>query len=151
MDTPRELLESVELMVSELATNCVRHVQTAFELMILRTPEEIRVEVTDHGGGTPMMRSPGPEDPTGRGLRIVDMLSERWGVAHQSLSGKTVWFTLSTLLQAATRESRSRGQHAERTDPHLVASTARRSRAPRAGAHRVRYAHRPQRCSHHSV
>ncbi len=144
VDSPRDLLESVELMVSELATNCVRHVQTTFELMILRTPEEIRVEVTDHGGGTPAMRSPGPDDPTGRGLRIVDMLSERWGVAHQSLSGKTVWFTLSTLFDAATGEARFRAQRAERQDPDAGACTPRFSRAPGAGGRRGRYVYRPQ-------
>jgi anti-sigma regulatory factor (Ser/Thr protein kinase) len=127
---PRDLLESVELMVSELATNCVRHVKTRFELMILHTPAEIRVEVTDHGGGVPTMRSPGPEDPSGRGLRIVDMLSERWGVAHQSLSGKTVWFTLSTLMDAAAEETGSRRQQAERPEPDVVACTG----APRRGS-----------------
>lgn len=105
--SPRDLLESVELMVSELATNCVRHVRTTFELMILRTPKEIRVEVTDHGGGTPAMLSPGPDEPSGRGLRIVDMLSERWGVKDKSRSGKTVWFTVSTLLDPAIEEPRS--------------------------------------------
>ena len=67
-------------MVSELATNGIRHGQTSFDLVIELTADEIRVEVTDHGGGTPTMRFPGPDEPTGRGLQIVDMLSERWGV-----------------------------------------------------------------------
>jgi anti-sigma regulatory factor (Ser/Thr protein kinase) len=90
-----ELRQSVELMVSELATNCIRHVRTSFRLTVHRTPDEIRVEVTDHGAGTPRMRSPGPDDPTGRGLRIVDALSEQWGVEPEVPSGKTVWFTLA--------------------------------------------------------
>jgi anti-sigma regulatory factor (Ser/Thr protein kinase) len=104
--SPRDLLESVELMGSELATNCVRYVRTTFELMILRTPKEIRIEVTDHGGRTPAILSPGPDDPSGRGLRIVDMLSERWGVKNKSRSGNTVWFTVSTLLDPAIDEAR---------------------------------------------
>jgi anti-sigma regulatory factor (Ser/Thr protein kinase) len=127
---PRDLLESVELMVSELATNCVRHVKTRFELMILHTPEEIRIEVTDHGGGVPAMRSPGPEDPSGRGLRIVDMLSERWGVADQSLSGKTVWFTLSTLMDAAGRKRAREDSGPGRPQSDGVACTG----APRPGS-----------------
>ncbi len=94
-DTPLEARQAVELMVSELATNCIRHVKTSFHLTIRRTPEEIRVEVEDRGGGTPTMRSPGPDEPSGRGLRIVDMLSERWGVDHKTPGGKTVWFTLT--------------------------------------------------------
>jgi two-component sensor histidine kinase len=82
-------------MVSELATNCIRHGRTSFDLVIERSPDEVRIEVTDHGSGEPMMRFPGPDEPTGRGLQIVDMLSGRWGVAHESANGKTVWFTLS--------------------------------------------------------
>jgi anti-sigma regulatory factor (Ser/Thr protein kinase) len=89
-----EVLQAAELMVSELATNCVRHGNTRFDLTIERTSTEIRVEVTDHGGGTPVVRSPRPDEPTGRGLKIVDMLSDQWGV-EQRVRGKTVWFTLN--------------------------------------------------------
>lgn len=92
--TATEVLEAVELMVSELATNCVRHTNTAFELSVARARGRIRVEVTDRASGTPTMRSPGPDDPTGRGLQIVNMLSESWGVESRSARGKTVWFTL---------------------------------------------------------
>jgi hypothetical protein len=42
------------------------------------------------------MRSPAPEDVSGRGLRIVDMLAARWGVRYDADAGKTVWFTLTT-------------------------------------------------------
>ncbi len=101
-DSPREVREAVELMVSELATNCIRHVNTAFRVSIRRVQGELRVEVTDHGGGVPAMRSPGPDDPTGRGLRIVDMLSDRWGVADPGAGGKTVWFTLTCTTEKAT-------------------------------------------------
>ena len=40
------------------------------------------------------MRSPGPDEPSGRGLQIVDMLSDSWGVEPEDPSGKTVWFTM---------------------------------------------------------
>jgi anti-sigma regulatory factor (Ser/Thr protein kinase) len=93
-DVPLEAREAVELMVSELVTNCVRHVHTSFDLTIERMSAEIRVEVTDRGGGIPTMRSPSPDEPNGRGLRIVDMLSRRWGVEQRAGSGKTVWFTV---------------------------------------------------------
>jgi anti-sigma regulatory factor (Ser/Thr protein kinase) len=87
-------LEAIELMVSELATNCIRHERASFHIAILGSAREIRIEVTDSGSGTPMMRSPGPDEPSGRGLQIVDMLSERWGVVPEEPSGKTVWFTV---------------------------------------------------------
>ncbi len=95
-----EVREAVELMVSELATNCIRHTNTGFDLTVAEAGGQIRVEVTDRAGGTPTMRSPGPEDPTGRGLQIVNMLAERWGVEHASAHGKTVWFTVPTSLAA---------------------------------------------------
>jgi serine/threonine-protein kinase RsbW len=90
-----EILEAVELMVSELATNCIRHTDSGFDLTIIRSGPEIRVEATDHAGGTPTMRSPKPTEPSGRGLKIIDMLSAGWGVQSASGMGKTVWFTIS--------------------------------------------------------
>jgi serine/threonine-protein kinase RsbW len=85
---------AVQLMVSELATNCVRHGGTPFDLTIDLRPREVRVEVTDIGPGTPTVRSPSPTDPTGRGLRIVESLSNQWGVeTRPDHPGKKVWFT----------------------------------------------------------
>jgi anti-sigma regulatory factor (Ser/Thr protein kinase) len=92
--SPVAMIEAVELMVSELATNCIRHERTSFHITILGSTREIRVEVTDSGSGTPTMRSPGPDEPSGRGLQIVDMLSDSWGVEPEHPSGKTVWFTM---------------------------------------------------------
>jgi anti-sigma regulatory factor (Ser/Thr protein kinase) len=91
---PSSIRDAVELMVSELATNCVRHERTSFHITILGSSREIRVEVTDSGTGTPRMRSPGPDEPSGRGLQIVDMLSASWGVQPERPTGKTVWFTV---------------------------------------------------------
>lgn len=89
----RELLDAVELMASELATNCIHHAQTCFELKIDDAQSQIRVEVRDSGQGQPVPRSPAPTDRTGRGLRIVEAMAEAWGVEPSS-SGKTVWFTV---------------------------------------------------------
>jgi serine/threonine-protein kinase RsbW len=105
---PASILEAVELMVSELATNCVRHERTSFHIAILGSSREIRVEVTDSGAGAPRMRSPGPDEPSGRGLRIVDMLSSSWGVQPESPAGKTVWFTVPSGAVAATLASEGR-------------------------------------------
>jgi anti-sigma regulatory factor (Ser/Thr protein kinase) len=108
--SPASTLEAVELMVSELATNCIRHERTSFHITILGSTQEIRVEVTDSGLGTPTMRSPGPDEPSGRGLQIVDMLSDRWGVEPENPSGKTVWFTMpaTAAMRAAAEELAAR-------------------------------------------
>ena len=94
-DSPEQALEAVELMVSELATNCIRHERMSFYVTISRAPREVRVEVTDSGSGMPTIRSPGPNDPSGRGLQIVDMLSDEWGIEPEVPAGKTVWFSLA--------------------------------------------------------
>jgi anti-sigma regulatory factor (Ser/Thr protein kinase) len=89
--SPR-LIEAAELMASELATNCVRHAQTDFELTV-EINGEIRVEVRDVNRGRPTVRSPALAEPSGRGLRIVQALSDAWGVTP-SPEGKVVWFAL---------------------------------------------------------
>lgn len=86
--------EAVTLMVSEIATNCVVHARTGFELLLVRAADHVRVEVTDHGTGLPTVQSPDPLEPTGRGLRIVEALATEWGVHGQRRGrGHTVWFS----------------------------------------------------------
>jgi anti-sigma regulatory factor (Ser/Thr protein kinase) len=86
--------EAVTLMVSELATNSVQYAGTDFTVTIERLPRRIRIAVTDAGPGEPVMRAPAATEPTGRGLRIVERLSDDWGVQHAGACGKTVWFTV---------------------------------------------------------
>ena len=43
-----------------------------------------RVEVTDSGEGEPRVLSPELRTPSGRGLRIVDQVSDTWGVTSRS-------------------------------------------------------------------
>ena len=90
---PREVIDAAELMTSELTTNSVRHAETGFELAI-HLQGQIRIEVRDCGSGRPTRLAPSPQDPSGRGLRIVESLSEAWGFAPAQ-DGKTVWFTLA--------------------------------------------------------
>jgi anti-sigma regulatory factor (Ser/Thr protein kinase) len=88
-----EVRDAVEMLVSELATNCVRHTESPFTVSLDLSINRVRVEVSDSGEGKPEMRFPAPSDPTGRGLRIVDVLSRRWGVTETAGgAGKTVWF-----------------------------------------------------------
>jgi anti-sigma regulatory factor (Ser/Thr protein kinase) len=92
-DQSRDILEAAELMATELATNCVQHARTSFELTIDHGRGQIRIEVRDTGPGRPVPRSPTPQERTGRGLRIVEAMSDSWGIDPSS-RGKTVWFTV---------------------------------------------------------
>ncbi|MGN6870031.1 MAG: ATP-binding protein [Solirubrobacteraceae bacterium] len=107
-----DALQGIRLMVSELATNCIRHTDSGFELTIIQRRDRVRVEATDHGAGEPRRRSPKPTDPTGRGLQIIDMLSSDWGYDKTPGSGKTVWFMLD--LTAASSGDDVEGAHAPR-------------------------------------
>jgi anti-sigma regulatory factor (Ser/Thr protein kinase) len=92
----RDVADAIAVMVSELATNCVRHTATQFAVTVERTPHQIRVAVTDAGTGLPTVCSPAPTDRSGRGLKIVDALADGWGVSStETTPGKTVWFTVS--------------------------------------------------------
>ena len=51
------------------------------------------------------MRSPKPTDPSGRGLKIIDMLSAEWGVDHRAAAGKTVWFTVADTTPASAAQA----------------------------------------------
>jgi anti-sigma regulatory factor (Ser/Thr protein kinase) len=84
---------AVSLMVSELATNSVRHARTPYRVAVLRRGNGVRVEVSDAGTGAARVREPGPREPHGRGLRIVARLADAWGVdLHAPSPGKTTWF-----------------------------------------------------------
>jgi len=80
-------------MATELATNCVQHARTPFKLTIHDKQGQVRIEVRDTGQGRPLPRSPTPIEPTGRGLRIVEAMSDSWGIDDSS-GAKTVWFTV---------------------------------------------------------
>lgn len=85
------------LIVSELVTNSVLHGKTApgrqVEVTLDHSAGRVRVEVRDTGEGMPHRRPRVPLAVSGRGLEIVDALSETWGVTEQ-IVGKTVWAEL---------------------------------------------------------
>ncbi|MGX1756885.1 ATP-binding protein [Streptomyces lydicus] len=88
------LIEDSVLITSELATNAVSHAKGTgdyFELALRRRSGILVLEVADsYQWRMPELRKPGPDDPAGRGLLIVDALSQHWGVRPRH-PGKTVW------------------------------------------------------------
>jgi anti-sigma regulatory factor (Ser/Thr protein kinase) len=113
---PVDVVADAALVVSELATNAVLHARTSF--VVVAHPlghEGIRLEVTDSSGEAvlsplaPPPAVPGlledldevdalretlsDEGTTGRGLSLVEKLSDLWGVSAGP-SGKTVWAEL---------------------------------------------------------
>ena len=96
---PPQFCETAGLLVSELATNAVRHSGTP-EFVVEVTfgaRGQLWVGVTDTGSGSPLPRNPDVTAEHGRGLRLVATLSDRWGAHRRRATGeKTVWFELDT-------------------------------------------------------
>ncbi|GAA2294652.1 ATP-binding protein [Streptomyces violaceusniger] len=89
-----QLAEHTVLLVSELVGNAVRHTGArTFGLRMLRRRGWIRVEVRDPSRGLPCLMPVGELDTSGRGLMLVDQLSQRWGVDLLPC-GKTTWFEM---------------------------------------------------------
>ncbi|MET9762502.1 ATP-binding SpoIIE family protein phosphatase [Streptomyces sp. NPDC006372] len=88
-----ELSDSVELLVSEVVTNAVRHASRPVTLRLLRT-EVLRCEVGDDAPQLPRLRQARATDEGGRGLHLVNRLARRWGATRLS-TGKVVWFEIA--------------------------------------------------------
>jgi anti-sigma regulatory factor (Ser/Thr protein kinase) len=101
-----DLIEAATLLVSELATNAVRHANSAFVVRMSRTDDTIRFEVSDSGAGEPRIADADPRRRSGRGLQIVQGMSREWGVIREEL-GKTVWFVLHRPSRSRRRSRRS--------------------------------------------
>jgi Anti-sigma regulatory factor (Ser/Thr protein kinase) len=104
-DLPK-LVDDAELVVSELVTNAIKAADmisprarypelydrlTVVRLTISRSAGELRVEVWDPRPEPPAPCDAGPDAEGGRGLLLVECLSERWGISHPPGGGKTVW------------------------------------------------------------
>lgn len=87
-----EVIETVELMASELLTNAVLHTRGGVSLVVTVIDQLIRVEVTDDSSGRPVLRHPPADSTSGRGMEIVDALASQWGVDALPAGGKSVWF-----------------------------------------------------------
>lgn len=101
----KELIESVELVVSELVTNAVRasggldgtKQATEDPLPVIRlwlTSEQngVLVMVRDANPGLPERQEPGLDDDGGRGLLLVELFSVAWGSLELTPEpGKVVW------------------------------------------------------------
>jgi anti-sigma regulatory factor (Ser/Thr protein kinase) len=90
-----EAMERVRLLVSELATNVVRHAHTPMRLTVTGgDSRRVRVEVRDDEPQPPYAgRHPALMDTGGRGIFLVEALASCWGV-NGNEKGKTVWFEL---------------------------------------------------------
>ncbi|MEV5724671.1 MULTISPECIES: SpoIIE family protein phosphatase [Streptomyces] len=86
------LVDTTELLVSELVTNALRYGEGEIRLRLL-LDRTLVCEVWDSGLVQPRRRRARDTDEGGRGLQLVGLLSAAWG-SRRTHRGKTVWFEL---------------------------------------------------------
>ncbi|MFG2939939.1 SpoIIE family protein phosphatase [Streptomyces sp. NPDC048282] len=86
------LVDTAELLVSELVTNALRYGEGEIRLRLL-LDRTLVCEVWDSGLVQPRRRRARDTDEGGRGLQLVGLLSAAWG-SRRTPRGKTVWFEL---------------------------------------------------------
>uniref|UniRef100_A0AAU2K3Z4 protein-serine/threonine phosphatase n=1 Tax=Streptomyces sp. NBC_00049 TaxID=2903617 RepID=A0AAU2K3Z4_9ACTN len=92
-----EQVDSAVLMVSEMVTNVLMHTDGDALLVAEAVGElgvrRLRIEVADASDELPHKRHPGEMASSGRGVLLMEMLADTWGVDPRG-EGKSIWFEL---------------------------------------------------------
>ncbi|MFJ4712989.1 SpoIIE family protein phosphatase [Streptomyces sp. NPDC088785] len=96
--TDEDQVDSAVLMVSEMVTNVLVHTDGDALLVAevgrgCEGPRRLRVEVADASDDLPHKRRPGELASSGRGLVLMELLAQKWGVDPRG-EGKSIWFEL---------------------------------------------------------
>ncbi|MEU6007930.1 ATP-binding protein [Streptomyces sp. NPDC047453] len=96
----QEVSEVAQLCVSELVANVIKHVgqATPTTLAVLMNGTHLRIEVHDPDPrALPVLADVDSDAETGRGMALIDAITERWGV-DLTLGRKVTWCELRTSL-----------------------------------------------------
>lgn len=87
--------EDAALLVTELVSNVIDHVagQPSLTLELEVSEDWLRIAVVDGSAVRPVVHELSLDQPRGRGMRMVQLIADRWGV-EDHLDGKRVWFEL---------------------------------------------------------
>jgi anti-sigma regulatory factor (Ser/Thr protein kinase) len=98
------LAEDAETIVGEFVANAVTHAASApperkqsgenTGLRLLRRTGEVICAVLDPSDTAPVLKEPACIEEAGRGLQMVDALSDVWGWSPVAGRGKAVWAIL---------------------------------------------------------
>jgi anti-sigma regulatory factor (Ser/Thr protein kinase) len=103
------LADDAEAIVGEFVANAVSHAARAalpgqpLGLRLLRRTGEVMCAVLDPCDSAPVLRVPDRNEEAGRGLQMVDALSDVWGWSPVTGRGKAVWAILFCALSRALR------------------------------------------------
>lgn len=95
-------LENLELALTEVVANSVRHSGSSDDIMVALTPKDgyLCVRVTDGGAGlVPKPGAMSTEPGAGYGLFLVEQLTRRWGMTREDERTR-VWFEIDYMAQS---------------------------------------------------
>ena len=85
---------TVESATSEVVTNALVYGASDVAVTVHLDDDTVRVEAADDSPRLPVARHVAPDTTSGRGLEIVEAVTERWGVDEIPDDGRVVWFTV---------------------------------------------------------
>jgi anti-sigma regulatory factor (Ser/Thr protein kinase) len=89
------LAQTATLLTSEVLTNSLLHARTQIVLTVERiSPSAVTISVRDGSTIVPRRRRHAQDATTGRGLELLDRLSQSWRVDPED-GGKTLTFTVT--------------------------------------------------------
>jgi hypothetical protein len=100
------LVEDVRLVVSELATNAVRHAKSPIIVRLEQVDQFVLLTVADGSLAPPVRQAIDLLDTGGRGLSIVDLVSNDWGVIRGPGETKSVWASFALRVDMRQRQGR---------------------------------------------
>jgi serine/threonine-protein kinase RsbW len=92
---PSDVVDTAELLVSELVTNAVVHGSGVIVVAIDCEDRVVSIAVSDDAPARPQLQPERPMALGGRGLRMIESLASAWGVRpREDGPGKQVWVRL---------------------------------------------------------
>lgn len=90
-----QVMDDAKLLVSELVTNALQHGTPPISMCVeCDAIDGLRISVSDGDRSDPIPRQAAPDAESGRGMRLVDVISDQWGIDHHDGDGKDIWFRL---------------------------------------------------------
>jgi anti-sigma regulatory factor (Ser/Thr protein kinase) len=103
------IADAVTLAASELVANVIQHTSDGGTMRAWDPKPDVplRLEVEDHDPLVPQPATPGADQVSGRGLKIVDGVADAWGV-EPTAQGKVVWAEFDRNERSSRAESAPR-------------------------------------------